>query len=87
LRIDGIQDHLAAVDTAFSDLSVFDAVSTEAALRSVATARDVKAGTLIHATRVALTGRGVSPGLFEVAVLLGRELTHERLRAAVLLIV
>src|SRR5436190_1576162 len=87
LRIDGMQDHLVAVDAAYADLAVFDVVSTEAALRSVASARGVKAGTLIHATRVALTGRGVSPGLFEVAVLLGRDLTRDRLRAAVLLIV
>jgi len=87
LRIEGMQDHLAALGAAFDDLELFDVVSTEAALRSVASARDVKAGSLIHAVRVALTGRAVSPGLFEVAVLLGRELTRERLRAAVLLIV
>jgi glutamyl-tRNA synthetase len=43
----------------------------------------VKAALLIHATRVAITGRSVSPGLFEVAELLGRERTHARICAAV----
>ena len=41
----------------------------------------VKAGALIHATRVAVTGRAVSPGLFEVLALLGRDRVVERLVA------
>ncbi len=83
VRVDGMAGHLAAVDEAFSALPAFDAVSSEAALRAVASARDVKAAALIHATRVALTGRSVSPGLFEVATLLGPDRTHTRLGAAV----
>jgi glutamyl-tRNA synthetase len=51
-------------------------------LRQVAGARGVKAATLIHAVRVALTGKTVSPGLFEVASLLGRERAHARIAAA-----
>ena len=38
---------------------------------------------LIHATRVAVTGRTASPGLFEVLVLLGRERTVTRLEQLV----
>ena len=75
-------EHLAALDAAFSALPSFDVTSIEAALRGVADARGVKAASLIHAVRVALTGKTVSPGLFEVAALLGRERTHERLAAA-----
>ena len=41
----------------------------------------MKAGALIHATRVAVTGRAVSPGLFEVLALLGRDRVVERLAA------
>jgi glutamyl-tRNA synthetase len=78
--------HLEALDAAFTGLAVFDSQSTEGALRTVADARGVKASVLIHATRVAITGRSVSPGLFEVAALLGRECTHARLSAAVRLI-
>jgi glutamyl-tRNA synthetase len=59
---------------------VFDVGTTEATLRRIAEERGVKAGALIHATRVALTGRAVSPGLFEVAALIGQASTVARLR-------
>ena len=51
----------------------------EAAVRGTATARGIKAGALIHATRVAITGRTTSPGLFEVLAWLGPERTRARL--------
>ena len=86
LRVPGIGDHLAAVDAAFGAIATFDASSAEAALRSVAEARGVMAAALIHAVRVALTGQAVSPGLFDVVALVGRERTHARLMAAVQLI-
>ncbi len=44
-----------------------------------ASQRGIKAGQLIHAVRVALTGRTTSPGLFELMVWLGRERTLARL--------
>jgi glutamyl-tRNA synthetase len=81
-----MSDHLVAIDRAFAELPTFDAVSLEAALRTVADARRVKAATLIHAVRVAVTGKAVSPGLFEVVALVGRERTHDRLLAAARLI-
>jgi glutamyl-tRNA synthetase len=82
LRAEGMAELLAALDAAFATVASFDAVSVEAALRGVAEASGVKAAALIHAVRVALTGKTVSPGLFEVASLLGRERTRERLAAA-----
>lgn len=39
------------------------------------------AGDLIHPVRAALTGRKVSPGIYDVVALLGRETTVRRLRA------
>ena len=60
--------------------ATFDPASIEAALRLSAEARGVKAATLIHAARVAVTGKAVSPGLFEVLALLGRDGTRARLR-------
>ena len=64
----------------FESLDAFDVATIEAALRQVADGRGVKAGALIHATRVALTGQAVSPGLFEVAALVGQAGTVARLR-------
>ncbi len=46
---------------------------------SVAEALGLKAGALIHAARVAVTGRTTSPGLFEMLALLGRETVVARL--------
>ncbi len=83
LRAPDMGYHLAALDAAYSKLATFDQVSTEAALRSAADALGVKAATLIHAVRVATTGKAVSPGLFEVLALVGRERVHARMKAAV----
>ena len=65
-------EHLRGVEAALCRDVEFDPVSIEAALRAGARARSVKAATLIHAIRVAMTGKTVSPGLFEVVALLGR---------------
>ena len=67
-------------------LPTFDPASLEASLRLVADARSVKAATLIHAVRVAITGKSVSPGLFDVLSLVGRERTRARLAAAIRMI-
>ncbi len=56
--------------------------SLERVTRAYASEAGVKAGELIGLARVALTGRTVSPGIFEVMMLLGRDRTQSRLRAA-----
>ena len=48
-------------------------------LRQLADDRTVKAAILIHGTRLAITGRMVSPGLFEMLVILGRETVLRRI--------
>ncbi|HYM25913.1 MAG TPA: glutamate--tRNA ligase [Vicinamibacterales bacterium] len=83
LRVPGAADHLAAVDAALARCDGFDPASIEAAVRSTAEARGVKAASLIHAIRVAVTGKTVSPGLFEVLALVGRSEVHARLSRAV----
>ncbi len=74
---------LEAIRSAFAGLEVFDAASTETALRRVAEAGTWKAGMLIHTVRAAVTGRTVSPGLFDVLALVGRQAVDRRLTAAV----
>jgi glutamyl-tRNA synthetase len=76
----------APLDTLISacqQLPVFEKAALETALRAAAEQYGLKAGALIHAARVAVTGRGVSPGLFEVLELLGRDRAVARLTAAV----
>jgi glutamyl-tRNA synthetase len=60
----------------------FDLPNTEQGLRTLAEEKGVKAGLLINAARVALTGQAVAPGLFEVMVALGRERVVMRLHRA-----
>jgi glutamyl-tRNA synthetase len=59
-----------------------DAAALETRLRTLADARQIKAAALIHATRVSVTGRAVSAGLFEVLALLGPARVSRRLRRA-----
>src|SRR4029079_12044579 len=61
----------------------FSSTVLESALRSLAESHGVKAAALIHATRVAVTGRAVSPGLFEVLELMGAERVGARVRDAI----
>jgi glutamyl-tRNA synthetase len=74
--------HLAELRRRLSDLDVFEPVALEAALRVVAEQGGIKAAPLIHATRVAVTGQAVSPGLFEVLALVGRRRVLRRLEEA-----
>jgi glutamyl/glutaminyl-tRNA synthetase len=60
----------------------FDAASLEADLRARAEAVGVKAGVLIHGTRVAVVGQAASPGLFEVLELVGRDRVVARMTDA-----
>jgi glutamyl-tRNA synthetase len=71
--------HLAAWRERLASVEPFAAPELEAALRGLAELRGIKPGVLIHATRVAVTGQAVSPGIFEVLALVGRERVLGRL--------
>jgi glutamyl-tRNA synthetase len=71
--------HIGALIATLAAIAPFSEAQVEAAVRGTATARGIKAGALIHATRVAVTGRTASPGLFEVLAWLGPERTQARL--------
>src|SRR5688572_31877959 len=74
-------DHIEALIFAIeADAQPFDETSIERVLRGVADARRIKAAALIHAARIAATGKAVSPGIFEVLALLDKPLTLSRLR-------
>jgi len=65
-----------------ADSKSFDLAGTEATLRALAEEKGVKAGVLINAARVALTGQAVAPGLFEVMLALGQSRVADRLHRA-----
>jgi len=65
-----------------SKLDVFTSTAIEAALRHVAEKNGVAATKLIHPVRLAVTGVGVGPGLFDLLALLGKETVVRRLQNA-----
>lgn len=75
-----LKDLISALLEQYAADHSFTLQSTEDALRSIAEAKGVKAGLLINAVRVGLTGQGVAPGLFEVMQVLGRERTLARMK-------
>ncbi|MFC1477285.1 glutamate--tRNA ligase [candidate division KSB1 bacterium] len=77
------REHLAHVRLCVLGCNDYSVEGIEADIRTKAEDLDIKAAKLIHPTRLALTGFGVSPGLFEVMQLLGRETVARRLDNAV----
>jgi len=73
---------LDALGQRLAQTEPFDLQQTEEVLRGLAQEKGVKAGLLINAARVALTGHGVAPGLFEVMRALGRDRVVGRLHRA-----
>lgn len=60
-------------------LESFDIVSIEEAFRKLVSELGIESKKLIHPVRVALTGKTVGPGLFEVIYYLGKDKTKQRL--------
>src|SRR3954464_5062446 len=77
-----VQPILATLADTLQPLGNHDPAAIEQVVRSTAEHAGVKAAALIHATRVAVTGRAVSAGLFEVLGLLGIPRVVQRLRRA-----
>ena len=60
-------------------LDKLDIAAIETSFRELVAELNIQAKVLIHPIRVALTGKTIGPGLFEVIYYLGRERTKERL--------
>jgi glutamyl-tRNA synthetase len=73
---------LAQARAALAEADPFDEAHVESALAAVPGRLGVKPREIYQPLRVALTGTTVSPGIFESAVLLGREETLRRIDAA-----
>ncbi len=60
----------------------FDAASLEKLLHDFVAAEGIEIGQIVHAVRVAVTGKGVGFGLFETLAILGREKSVARINQA-----
>ncbi len=78
---DGARDLVQAARERLA-ASSWDAAALEETLRELAQSRGIGAGALFQPLRVALTGSSASPGIFDVLVLLGRDVSLNRLDAA-----
>lgn len=74
-RLAALRDQLAA-------LPEFSITAVEEALRAAAAAADVKLGRYLQPLRIAVSGRTITPGMFETLALLGKEETISRIDAA-----
>lgn len=81
LIADAPEGLLANVILRLRDLSDWTAETVESAVRAEAEAAEVGLGKLAQPLRAALTGQAVSPGIFDVLVLLGRDESLARLDA------
>jgi glutamyl-tRNA synthetase len=74
------REHLPALIARLEKVENWTAEATEAAVRIYAEETAAKLGQVAQPLRAALTGRGVSPGIFDVLEVLGRDESLSRLR-------
>jgi glutamyl-tRNA synthetase len=67
---------------AIAALPAFEPTALEEALKGVVEQAGVKTGDLVHAVRVAVTGKTVGPGLYDCLQILGRESVLARIERA-----
>ncbi len=79
---DGAKEGLERLLQEFEKVESFTAEETEKVLRELADRMGIKAAKLIHPLRVALLGERVSPGIFDVLEILGKEETMARIKRA-----
>lgn len=82
LRKPGAADLLRRFRSQLADVEPFDAETVEAALRSFIDSEGIKIAEIIHALRVAVTGKAVGLGMFDAMAILGRESSLRRIDRA-----
>ena len=82
VRADGASERLARFRERLAAVSVWTAQALEAALTEFVAAEGVSVGAVIHALRVAVTGKAVGFGMFETLEILGRERVLARIDRA-----
>jgi glutamyl-tRNA synthetase len=76
---------LVKLREAFSKLAVFDSGALGSTLQTLAAELGVKAGVLVHPTRLACTGKTIGPSLYHLMEVLGKERVLQRLDRALAL--
>lgn len=74
-------ENLRALANKFEQLADWEPEALEQSLRELAESLEVGAGKLIHPMRIGITGTGVSPDIFTICSLLGKDEVSERIKA------
>jgi len=82
LRKPGAAQLLAAFRERLAGLDDFGVAALEAALTGFVAEQGVKIGDIIHALRVATTGKSVGPGVYDCLAILGKSVVLERIDRA-----
>ena len=77
-----IYRHVAHGSGCLADAEPFDVESLDQLLHGFVEREEIKMGQIIHALRVAVTGKGVGFGMFEILAILGRERCLRRIDRA-----
>ncbi len=79
LRKDGVPAMLAELDQVLAETEPYDLATLEKAVHDYAERSGRKMGDVVNPLRVAVTGQGVGPGLYDCLVILGRESCRARI--------
>jgi glutamyl-tRNA synthetase len=79
LRKEGVPAMLSELDRVLSRTEPYDVATLEKAVHDYAETSGRKLGDVVNPLRVAVTGQGVGPGLYDCLVILGRETCRARI--------
>lgn len=79
LMKEGVAELLADLANLLARVEPFDQATLEKATHDFAETRGLAMGNVVNPLRVAVTGQGVGPGLYDCLVILGRETCLERI--------
>ncbi len=82
LKKEGVPAMLEALDSLLGSIEPFDIPTLEKAIHHFAEQSGRKMGDVVNALRVAVTGQGVGPGLYDCLFILGRETCRARIGSA-----
>ena len=77
---------LTDVKAGLADLDEFTHTSIEEVVRSVAQKHEVGAGKIIHPLRLAVSGMGAGPGIFEMMEVIGKDICLQRIDQALVVL-
>jgi nondiscriminating glutamyl-tRNA synthetase len=80
LRKEGVPAMLAELDQELAQVEPFNLATLEKVVHAYAERTGRKMGDVVNPLRVAVTGQGVGPGLYDCLAILGRDVCRARIQ-------